>query len=73
MIAGARPFKGAGMEAVLDAILNQKPEPVPGELHRVIERALEKNPAERYQTAVEMRDDLQRLASYSSFLMRGST
>ena len=68
-----RPFEGDTQTDVLVAILNQ-PLPmtadatkdVPPELRRVIEKALEKNAADRYTSAVEMAADLtnykQRLA-----------
>jgi eukaryotic-like serine/threonine-protein kinase len=69
MIAGTRPFKGGSSGAILEAILNREPEPVmverkksSAELNRIMSRALEKDRQERYQTAGEFRDDLQRLA-----------
>ncbi|HKH48059.1 MAG TPA: serine/threonine-protein kinase, partial [Thermoanaerobaculia bacterium] len=66
MLAGRRPFGGESMEAVIAAILTQKPEPlervrpeVPKELARVVDRALAKDPAERYANAAEMLADLE--------------
>src|SRR5215210_5256832 len=66
MLAGRRPFGGESMEAVVAAILTQKPEPlervrpeVPKELARVVDRALAKDPAERYANAAEMLADLE--------------
>jgi TolA-binding protein len=68
MAAGRRPFVGATTADVLSAIVNQPPSgphavnpAVPLELDRIISKALEKNPALRYQTASDLRADLQRL------------
>jgi TolA-binding protein/predicted Ser/Thr protein kinase len=68
MAAGRRPFVGATAADVLSAIVNQPPiapralnPAVPLELERIITKALEKNPALRYQTAADLRADLQRL------------
>lgn len=65
MLAGRRPFGGEGMEAVVTAILTRKPEPlerarpdVPPELAHVVERALTKDPEERYGSAAELLGDL---------------
>jgi Tol biopolymer transport system component len=64
MITGTRPFTGASAAAICEAILSNEvtvsnPE-VPPKLKCIICRALEKDRAARYQTAVEMRNDLQR-------------
>jgi tetratricopeptide (TPR) repeat protein len=66
MVAGRRPFKGDGVQAVLSAILTQEPEPldrvrpeVPPELAQVVTRALAKDPAARYKSAVELLADLE--------------
>jgi TolA-binding protein/predicted Ser/Thr protein kinase len=68
MAAGRRPFAGETAAAVLSSISNQPPAglrelnpEVPAELERMIMKALEKNPALRYQTASDLRADLQRL------------
>jgi len=64
MASGHRPFAGATAEDVLSAIVNQAPmapcainPAVPPELERIITKALEKNPALRYQTASDVRAD----------------
>ncbi len=67
MVAGARPFSGAGSGDILDAILNREPEPIAidkssAELNRIIGRALKKDRRARYQSAGDLRDDLQLLA-----------
>jgi serine/threonine-protein kinase len=66
MIAGRRPFGGESLEAVVSAILTREPDPlervrpdVPPELAWVVERALAKEPAERYVSVAEMLADLE--------------
>jgi eukaryotic-like serine/threonine-protein kinase len=68
MLTGHRPFQGNSVLTV--AVRVQKHEPVPAgvfnrelspELDCVVARAIAKNPAERYQTGMEMVFDLQRL------------
>jgi len=68
MATGRKPFGGSTPADVLSAIVNQPPivpralnPAVPFELDRIITKALEKHPALRYQTASDLRSDLQRL------------
>ena len=68
MAVGRRPFAGTTAAEVLSAIMDQPPiaprglnPAVPLELERIITKALEKNPTLRYQTASDLRVDLQRL------------
>ena len=70
MVTGAKPFRGESPASVSDAIVYYAPAPLrrerpetPSALERVINRALEKDCAARYQTAAEMRDDLQQLVN----------
>ncbi len=70
MAAGQRAFAGDSPGSLFDAILHQAPtSPVrlnpdcPAELGRIISKALEKDPGSRYQTAAELKADLQRLKS----------
>jgi TolA-binding protein/predicted Ser/Thr protein kinase len=68
MVSGARPFTGATAPEVMDAIATQSPTPVrelnpavPAEIERIIDKALEKPPKLRYQTASDLCADLERV------------
>lgn len=68
MATGKRAFRGQSTAAIFAEILRGEPTPattvndkLPGELHRVISKALEKQPSERYQSAHELMIDLRRL------------
>jgi serine/threonine-protein kinase len=62
MVAGRVPFGGDYEQAVIYAILHEPPRPlddsIPVELAAVVDRALAKEAAKRYQTAEEMEADL---------------
>jgi serine/threonine protein kinase/cytochrome c-type biogenesis protein CcmH/NrfG len=68
MGTGRPAFSGNTSAVIFEAILNRAPSPpvrinprLPAELGAIINRALEKNPAGRYQNAAAMSADLQRL------------
>ncbi|MEJ2719985.1 MAG: tetratricopeptide repeat protein, partial [bacterium] len=68
MLAGHPPFKGEHTAAVIYSITNEEPEPlsrlyqrVPQAMERVISKALEKRPGDRYQTAAAFAEDLKRI------------
>jgi serine/threonine protein kinase len=68
MATGERPFKGSTNLSVLSSILKDDPRPVselradiPRPLVRMIQRALEKRPEDRYQSTIDLRRDLQDL------------
>jgi eukaryotic-like serine/threonine-protein kinase len=68
MATGVGAFRGKSIAEIHDAILNRQPRSavqvrpeIPQRLQGIIDKALEKDPALRYQTAAEMRTDLERL------------
>ncbi len=68
MATGKVPFEGASSGEICGAILHEKPRLVsqlspqlPGQVEAIIDKALEKDRNLRYQSAAEMRNDMQRL------------
>ncbi len=63
MLGRTRPFTGGYAASVAYAIVNADPEPIssdiPEDLKRLIDKALAKLPADRFQTAAEMRQALE--------------
>jgi serine/threonine protein kinase len=73
MLTGQLPFKGEYESAVIYSILNDTQEPVTGlrtgvpmEMERIINKCLEKSPADRYQHIDELIVDLRRSKELSS-------
>ncbi len=68
MATGTRPFRGDSAMSVISSILKDSPRAptevnpaVPRDLDRIIRRCLVKDPARRYQSAVDLRNDLEEL------------
>ena len=68
MSTGKKPFAGNNSLVTLNAVLHQKPAPprdlnpkLPAELEGIIGKAMEKDRRQRYQSAAEMKSDLQLL------------
>jgi len=68
MATGKKPFTGNNVVTTLDAVLHAKPVPprtlnpaVSKELEGIIGRAMEKDRGKRYQSAAEIKSDLQQL------------
>ncbi|HEU5179702.1 MAG TPA: protein kinase [Candidatus Polarisedimenticolia bacterium] len=68
MATGAVPFPGSTSAVIFDGILRQAPSPpqrlnpaLPGDLDRIIQKAMEKERQLRYQGAQELRTDLMRV------------
>ena len=75
MATGVRPFKDTQSTRLTDAILHQPAVPprnlnpkITGALEFVIAKCLEKDPANRYQSAAEVGVDLRRLSTSSAFV-----
>jgi serine/threonine-protein kinase len=66
MLTGKWPFRGKTAVDVRHAVLHEepppineaRPDPVPPRLQQIIDRALKKNPRDRYQQIAQFRDDL---------------
>ncbi len=73
MLTGKRAFKGDSAVETMNAILKEEPaEPdlsgakIPSELDRLVRHCLEKNPAERFQSARDLAFDLEAVAGSSA-------
>jgi Tol biopolymer transport system component len=65
MAAGTRPFTGDSSLAILSSILKDDPKPLTGlkpelppDYERIVRRCLAKDPSRRYQTALDVRNEL---------------
>ena len=73
MTTGRRAFDGKSQVGLLAAILEKDPEPIsashpmtPPALEHVIQRAMEKNPEDRWQSAADIRGELKWIAESGS-------
>jgi serine/threonine protein kinase/Tol biopolymer transport system component len=69
LLAGRRPFEGATDLELLQTVIHGSPAPLPADfplaLRMIVEKALERAPAERYQSTGDFVVDLRRLARAS--------
>src|ERR1700730_10947736 len=77
MLTGHRPFHGDSATTGCIKLVNHDPLPVsvfrsklPPELDQIVSRAIAKDPAQRYQSGMEMAADIQRLRETSGFVNR---
>ena len=68
MTTGRRPFRGGTSAELMSSILRDTPPPVtevrnelPDHLGRILRRCLEKDPNRRYQSALDLRNELEDL------------
>jgi eukaryotic-like serine/threonine-protein kinase len=68
MVTGLPPFRGKHAVEVLNAVINSSPRPIrdlnpkaPAALQPILDRALAKDPRDRYQTMAALRDELKAL------------
>jgi Tol biopolymer transport system component len=66
MLTGGRPFTGASSVAIISSILRDSPPPIsqarpdaPDDLDRIVRRCLSKDVQRRYQTALDLKIDLE--------------
>jgi serine/threonine protein kinase/pimeloyl-ACP methyl ester carboxylesterase len=74
MVSGRQPFAAENTAATISTILTREPPPlarysreVPGELERIVSKALRKDREERYQTAKDLLIDLKSLRDHLEF------
>ena len=80
MLTGITPFRGGHEAAMMYSILNEEPQPaeqlrpeLSPEILHVLNRSLEKNPDDRYQSVGEMVIDLRRLKRHTTKVTRTVT
>jgi eukaryotic-like serine/threonine-protein kinase len=68
MVTGRQPFKGRNRIEILNAVINDEPDPIndenpnaPPRLQAILDRALAKKPRERFGTMADFRDELKSL------------
>lgn len=80
MLSSRLPFRGEHQAAMMYSIMNEEPEPinkylseVPSEMLHTLNRALEKDPEDRYQNVHDMVIDLRRLKKGTTKIMGSMT
>jgi Tol biopolymer transport system component len=80
MLSGKRAFRKATSAETMSAILNEDPQPIsqivpnlPPALQRVVQRCLEKNPEQRFQSASDLAFALEALSDSGGFSILGVT
>ena len=80
MATGKKPFHGTNVVTTLDAVLHQKPvsplmvnPTLPTELEGIIGKAMEKERSRRYQSAIDLKNDLQKLRKETESELTRST
>ena len=67
LVSKQLPYPQTDMTALIGAIITRDPQPLPGKvpisIQKIILKALEKNPAKRFQSAIEMRLELEKIYS----------
>ena len=61
MLSGRGPFQGTDLRSTIYAVISKEPETISGlssPLEQILKKALQKDPVQRYQTAMEMIADL---------------
>ncbi len=68
LATGSRPFRGETTASMISSILRDDPKPIsetrplqPADLDRIVARCLVKDPDHRYQSALDLRNDLEEL------------
>ena len=77
MLTGHRPFQGNSATTVCFKLVNHDPLAVttfdskfPPDIDRIVSRAIAKNPTERYQTGMELADDIKQLRETCGLLQK---
>ncbi|MEZ5962800.1 MAG: bifunctional serine/threonine-protein kinase/formylglycine-generating enzyme family protein [Planctomycetota bacterium] len=77
VVTGALPFEGVSLHDLTKAVLRAAPKRVralnkaaPRDLEVIVERAMDRDPSHRYQTAAALADDLRRLRRHEPILAR---
>jgi serine/threonine protein kinase/Tfp pilus assembly protein PilF len=70
MLSGRLPFRGEHEAAIMYSVLHEEPEPlakyrndIPAPLSQIVTRTLQKDPADRYQSAQDIVKDLKKLST----------